>query len=91
MPVCNQSARYSNRISGKVAPILLIRMKPLMPNVEGNSHEKYFQNGGTAAPGHEMPLMKSNGKDVKTNISMQVSRLRMAMEAVMAKKMHADK
>ena len=44
-----------------------------------------------AAPGHEMPEMNSNGMDVNTNINIQVSRLRMAIEAVMAKKIHADK
>ena len=37
-----------------------------------------------------MPLRNNNGTDVKTNISIHVSRLRMAMEAVMEKKMRND-
>ena len=42
-----------------------------------------------AEAGHEMPERNSSGTEVKTNSSMHVSRLRMAMEAVMAKKMQA--
>ena len=71
--------------------MLLIRTNPLMPKVDGNNHEKYFQKGGMATPGHDIPLMNSKGKEVKTKISIHVSRLRIAMEAVMAKKIHANK
>ena len=41
-----------------------------------------------AAPGQETPERNNKGTDVKTNINMQVSRLRMAIEAVMAKNIH---
>ena len=55
----------------------------------GEDVQKYFQKAGMAAPGQEMPERNSNGTEVNTNISMHVSRLRMAMDAVMAKKMQA--
>ena len=42
-----------------------------------------------AAHGHEKPEINSNGTEVNTKISIQVSRLRMAMEVVIAKKMQA--
>jgi hypothetical protein len=60
-----------------------------MPKVEGKMYEKYFQKAGIAAPGHEMPERNSSGTEVNTNSSMHVSRLRMAMDAVMAKKIQA--
>ena len=44
-----------------------------------------------AEPGHEIPDRNSNGTDVKTNNSMHVSRLRIAIEAVIEKKMQALK
>ena len=37
-----------------------------------------------AAPGHEIPEINSNGTEVNTKISIQVSRLRMAMTASIA-------
>ena len=52
-------------------------------------YEKYFQKAGIAAPGHEMPERNSSGTEVNTNSSIHVSRLRMAMDAFMAKKIHA--
>ena len=76
--------------SGSVAPILLIRTKPLMPKVEGNIHETTFQNSGMAEPGHEMPEMNSNGTEVNTYIIMQASRWWIKIEQVIAKKMHAN-
>ena len=75
--------------SSSVAPILFICTNPLIPNVEGNIHENTFQNAGMEAPGHEIPLINKRGIDVNTNISIQVSRLRIKMEVVIAKNMHA--
>lgn len=69
--------------------MLLMRTKPLMPKVDGKMYEKYFQNVGMDAAGQDMPDMNSKGTEVKTKISIHVSRLRMVMEAVMAKKMQA--
>ena len=91
MPVCSHKARYSVKISGREAPIVCTRMYPLMPKVEGNIHEMTFQKDGTAEPGHEMPEMKSKGKEVNTNIIMQSSRRRIRHEHVIAKKMQASR
>ena len=44
-----------------------------------------------AAPGHEIPEINNKGTDVNTNINIQVSRLRIAMDAVIAKKIQAAK
>ena len=71
--------------------MLLMRTKPLMPKVEGKRYEKYVQNAGMADPGHDMPDINSNGTDVKTKTNIEVSRLRMAIEVVMAKKMQDAK
>ena len=50
-----------------------------------------YLNGGIAAPGQEIPDINSKGTDVNTKISIHVSRLRMAMDVVMAKKIQAAK
>ena len=68
-----------------------MRTYPLIPNVEGKIYEKYLQNAGMAVSGHEIPERKSKGTDVNTNNNIHVSRLRMAMEAVIAKKIQAPK
>lgn len=91
MPACIHNARYSGKTSFSVAPIVCMRIYPLMPKVEGNIHDTAFQKSGIAAPGHEMPEMNSKGNDVNTNIIMQSSRLRMRHEHAMAKKMHASR
>ena len=44
-----------------------------------------------ATPGHEIPEINNKGTDVNTKISIHVSRLRMAIEAVIAKNMQAAK
>ena len=48
-----------------------------------------MQRAGNTTNRQETPERNNKGTDVKTNINMQVSRLRMAIEAVMAKKIHA--
>ena len=62
-----------------------------MPNVEGANQDTYFQKSGTATPGHEIPEMNNKGKEVNTNINIQVSRWYTRMEHVMAKNIHANK
>ena len=42
-----------------------------------------------AAPGQDIPEMNSRGTEVNTKTNIHVSRLRIAMEAVMAKKIQA--
>ena len=59
--------------SAKEAPISVILTKPLMPNVDGNSHEKPFQKIGMLLAGHEMPLANSNGMEMNTNMMMNDS------------------
>ena len=46
--VCIHSALSSCCTSSRVAPISVIRTNPLMPKVEGNSHETPFQKIGNA-------------------------------------------
>ena len=86
--VCIHKAFNSYCTSARVAPIELIRTKPLMPNVEGNSHEKAFQNIGILLAGHEMPLAKSNGTDMNTNITINDSLSCAKADTVMLKNMH---
>lgn len=71
--------------------MLLILTKPFIPNVDGNKYPKYSQNLGIAAPGQEIPEIKRSGIEVNTKISIQVSRLRIAIDAVMAKNIQAAK
>ena len=68
-----------------------MRTNPLMPKVEGNIYDMYSQNLGMAAAGHEIPDINNNGTDVNTNINIHVSRLRMKIDVVIAKKIHAAK
>ena len=57
-----------------MAPISVIRTKPLIPKVEGNSHEKPFQKIGMLLAGHEMPLANKSGMERNTNMMMNDSR-----------------
>ena len=59
--------------------------KPFIPGVEGSRYETYFQNIGMELPGQDIPERKRNGIDVKTNINMLVSRLRIKCPRVIAK------
>ena len=84
-------AMYSEDTAESSAPILLIFTKPLIPKVEGNRYERYFQKGAMDVPGHEIPERNSNGTEVKTKIIIQISLLRMSTEQVIAKKMQAKR
>ena len=67
--------------------MLLMRTYPLMPKVDGNSHEKSFHRTGILLSGHDMPERKSRGTEVKTNSNIQASRLGTRRASVKAKKM----
>ena len=71
--VCIHKTLSSCCTSSKVAPISVILTKPLIPNVEGNSHEKPFQKIGMLLAGHDIPLANSNGIEMNTNIMMNDS------------------
>lgn len=71
--VCIHNIFSSCCTSASVAPISVILTNPLTPNVDGKSHEKPFQKIGMLLEGHEMPLAKSNGIEMNTNMMMNDS------------------
>lgn len=71
--VCIHSTLSSCCTSASVAPISVIRTNPLMPNVDGKSQEKPFQKIGILLEGQEMPLAKSKGIEMNTNMMMNDS------------------
>ena len=88
MPACNHNALNSGRISVRLAPILLILRNPLMPNVDGKTQEKPCQKEGILLSGHETPVIKSNGTEVKTTKSITFSRYLTKHESIRPKKTH---
>ena len=54
--------------------MVLRRTKPLTPKVEGMRSAKVCQYQGIAVPGQLTPLRKSIGTEVKTAMSMMLSR-----------------
>ena len=68
-----------------------MRTYPFMPNVDGNSHDTYFQKAGILAPGHDMPERKSSGTDRNTKSMIQSSRRHTRADRVMAMKMQASR
>ena len=69
-------------------PIIL--KYPFIPKVDGNNHDTYFQNVGISDPGQEMPDIKSNGTERKTNSMMQSSLLYTNTDSTIAIKIHAN-
>ena len=87
--VCNHRTFNSCWTSSKLAPISVILTYPLMPNVEGTSHEKPFQNTGILLEGHDIPLAKSKGTERNTNMMINDSLSCAIDERQMLKNTHA--
>ena len=87
-PVCIQSALNSGRISARDAPILLILRNPLIPKVDGKTQANPCQKAGILLCGHEIPVMKSNGTEVKTTRSITFSRYLTRHDSINPKNTH---
>ena len=72
---CIHKAMRGFFTSSGVPPMELMQTNPLMPKVDGNSHENIFHPIGMEVFGHEIPDRKSKGREVNTNISIAASRL----------------
>ena len=68
--------------------MLLMRRNPLTPKVDGNTHATPCQKAGILDCGQEIPVMKSNGTEVKTTKSITFSRYLTKQESIKPKKMH---
>ena len=69
--------------------MLLRRRKPRTPKVDGKTLATYCQMAGMLVCGHEMPVMKSSGREVKTTRSITFSRYLTRAERAIPKKMTA--
>ena len=87
--VCIHSTLSSCCTSSSVAPISVILTYPLMPKVEGNTHEKPFQKIGMLLAGHEIPLANSSGTERNTNMIMNDSLSCAIDDKAMLKNTHA--
>lgn len=74
-------------ISYRDAPILVSFTKPLIPKVDGNRYERYFQKAGIFDEGHEIPEINNNGTETKTNSRKQDSLSFTKKDIDIAKKM----
>lgn len=73
MKVCIQSAMYSDVTSPRSAPMLLIRINPLMAKVLGNIHDTPCHTEGILLSGQLTPDMNSKGTEENTTTSMTLS------------------